>query len=315
MKPTDRLLCWPIMHGSARVHVGPGRPELIEAAVRDAGGTVVPIDRAEAIVWVDPDAGTLPELPPDVRWVQLPGAGVDRWLDRVAASPTVVFTSAAGVYSRPVAEHALALLLAGARGLPRAARATSWEPGHGTSLDGTTVAIVGAGEIGGHLVRLLQPLNVDVLAVTRTGRAVAGARWSLPADRLDEIWPLADHVVLAAPATTATRHLVGAPQLQAMRSHAWLVNVARGTLVDTDALVAALRDDQLGGCALDVVDPEPLPAGHPLWGEPRALITPHVAARPRAPGSRLFAARVRENVERFLAGAPLLAPVDRDRGY
>ena len=105
-----------------------------------------------------------------------------------------------------------------------------------------------------------------------------GASRTLAADALDEVWAAADHFVIAAPATAATQHLVGAPQLAAMPPHAWMVNIARGSLIDTDALVAALaaRRDRAAP-ALDVTDPEPLPDGHPLWAEPRALITPHVA--------------------------------------
>jgi D-3-phosphoglycerate dehydrogenase len=99
-----------------------------------------------------------------------------------------------------------------------------------------------------------------------------------------------------------------------MRPHAWLVNVARGSLVDTDALVRALGEERIGGAALDVTDPEPLPDGHPLWEEPRALISPHIANPPSAQ-PRHLARRIEENVRRFAAGEPLLAPLDPDAGY
>ena len=98
------------------------------------------------------------------------------------------------------------------------------------------------------------------------------------ADRVAEAWPEAHHVVIAAPATDGTRHLVGAPELDSMREDAWLVNVARGSLVDTDALVAALRAGSIGGAALDVTDPEPLPDGHPLWDLPNVIVSPHNAS-------------------------------------
>jgi D-3-phosphoglycerate dehydrogenase len=171
------------------------------------------------------------------------------------------------------------------------------------------VAVVGAGGIGRALIELLAPFGVDVVAITRSG-----ADDTLPADRLGEVLPAAGHVVLAAPATAATRHLIGAPELDAMRDDAWLVNVARGSLVDTDALVAALARGAIGGAALDVTEPEPLPDDHPLWREPRALITPHVA---NPPGTlrRYLAERVRENVGRFAAGEPLRSVVDADAGY
>ncbi len=202
--------------------------------------------------------------------MQLPSAGVESWLGRVDRER--VWTSAAGAYGLPVAEHALALMLAGARRLADCARAETWTEPPARPLDGSTVAIVGAGGIGRALIGLLEPLDVEVLAVTRRGRD-----GTLPASRLPEVLPVAHHVVIAAPATADTRHIIGAAELEAMRDDAWLVNVARGALVDTDALVAALAAGSIAGAALDVTDPEPLPDGHPLWSEPRALITPHIA--------------------------------------
>jgi D-3-phosphoglycerate dehydrogenase len=176
------------------------------------------------------------------------------------------------------------------------------------------VAIVGAGGIGRALIEQLAPFGVEVIAVTRRGHDVPGAARTLSADQIGEIWGAADHFVIAAPATGATRHLVGAPELAAMRSHAWIVNIARGSLIDTGALVDALREDRIGGAALDVTDPEPLPDGHPLWTLPNALITPHIA-NPQAALTRQLARRVRENVERLASGEALIAQVDAERGY
>jgi phosphoglycerate dehydrogenase-like enzyme len=120
--------------------------------------------------------------------------------------------------------------------------------------------------------------------------------------------------VIAAPSTPDARHIIGAAELDAMRDDAWLVNVARGSLVDTDALVAALAAGAIRGAALDVTDPEPLPDGHPLWSEPRALITPHIA-NPDTTLRRYLARRVEENVRRFARGDELLAVIDADAGY
>jgi phosphoglycerate dehydrogenase-like enzyme len=180
------------------------------------------------------------------------------------------------------------------------------------ALEGATVAIVGAGGIGRALISLLAPFGAEAIAVTRRGRPVTGAARTLPADRLAEAWPAADYVVVAAPATDGTRHLVGASELAAMREDAWLVNVARGSLVDTEALVRALRERAIGGAALDVTDPEPLPDGHPLWE--LALITPHVATPPDAE-ARHFARRVAENVRRLAAREPLEGEIDPEGGY
>jgi phosphoglycerate dehydrogenase-like enzyme len=288
------------------VHVGPESDRAIEEAVSAAGGRIAGLGEADALVWLDPSPESFPdELPEGVRWVQLPLAGVELWLDRIDRDRAWT----AADYGRPVAEHALMLMLAGARQLATFARATSWSRPPLATLDGATVAIVGAGGIGRALIEMLEPFRVEVLAVTRRGRD-----GTIPADRLGEVWPRAHHVVLAAPATASTRHMVGAAELEAMRDDAWLVNVARGSLVDTDALIDALRRGAIGGAALDVTDPEPLPDGHPLWREPRALITPHVA-NPDATLHRYLAELVRENVARLDAGEELLARIDPDAGY
>ncbi len=290
------------------VHVAPESDRAIEEAVTAAGGQIGPLEDAVVLVWLDSNPDSFPEsLPDGVRWVQLPSAGVESWLGRIDRER--VWTSAAGAYGLPVAEHALALMLAGARRLPDCARADTWTEPPARPLDGSTVAIVGAGGIGRALIALLAPLDVEVLAVTRRGHD-----GTLPASRLPEVLPVAHHVVIAAPATPDTRHIIGAAELDAMRDDAWLVNVARGTLVDTDALVAALAAGSIAGAALDVTDPEPLPDGHPLWSEPRALITPHIA-NPAATLRHYLARHVGENVARFGRGEELLAVIDPDAGY
>jgi D-2-hydroxyacid dehydrogenase (NADP+) len=290
------------------VHVAPEPDPEVEAAVRAAGGEIAPLEEADGLVWVDSNPDGFPtELPDGVRWVQLPSAGVERWLDLIDRDRQ--WTSAAPAFGRSVAEHALALMLAGVRRLPEFARARTWQRPPIGELAGSTVAIVGTGHIGRALIALLEPFGVEVLAVTRRGRD-----GTLPIERVDEVWPRAHFVVLAAPATSATRHLVGAPQLAAMREDAWLVNVARGALVDTEALVAALADGAIAGAALDVTDPEPLPDGHPLWTEPRALITPHVA-NPDATLRSDLAGLVGEQVRRLAAGEPLQSPIDPGAGY
>jgi phosphoglycerate dehydrogenase-like enzyme len=290
------------------VHVAPEPDPEVVAAVRAAGGEIAPLAEADALVWVDSNPDGFPsELPDGVGWVQLPSAGVERWLERVDRERQ--WTTAAPAFGRAVAEHALALMLAGVRRLHEFARATTWTRPPIAELYGSTVALIGTGHIGRALIGLLEPFGVEVLAVTRRGRED-----TVPIERVGEIWPRAQFVVIAAPATPATRHLVGADELAAMREDAWLVNVARGSLVDTEALVAALAAGSIAGAALDVTDPEPLPDGHPLWSEPRALITPHVA-NPDVTLMRDLAELVGEQVRRLAAGEPLLSPVDLDAGY
>jgi phosphoglycerate dehydrogenase-like enzyme len=299
-----------------RTWIGPEPDQQMIDAVIDGGG--VPTDNletAEAVVWVEPSTSRFPNpLPDSVRWVQLPSAGVERWFDSGILDDRRAWTSAAGAYGFTVAEHALALILAGLRRIPDAARARSWQPLTGRELRRSEVAIVGAGGVGKALIGLLEPFDTTITAVNRSGQPAPGACRTLAAADLDTVWDAADVIVIGAPATTGTRHLVGERELKSMRSHALLVNIARGALVDTEALTTALRDGWIGGAALDVVDPEPLPEEHPLWTEPRAVITPH-AANPGPALRRELAHRVRENVTRFAIGQPLLAPIDPRIGY
>ncbi len=227
---------------------------------------------AEAIMWTEPlDGPGLADTlagAPGVRWVQLPFVGVDAFLSIIDDSRT--WTSAKGAYSEPVAEHALALGLAGLRLLPTRARATEWGEQAGRRLMDGRVTIVGGGGIAEALLRLLAPFRVDTTVVRRHQRPVAGADRVLTVDRLHDALPGADLVVLALSLTPETEGIIGAAELDLMEPHAWLVNVARGRHVVTDDLVAALRRRSIGGAALDVTEPEPLPADHPLW-DPRQL--------------------------------------------
>nr|WP_296765940.1 D-isomer specific 2-hydroxyacid dehydrogenase family protein [Rhodococcus sp. (in: high G+C Gram-positive bacteria)] len=301
-----------------RIHVGPNENSALADAVTRAGGIVSSLNEADALVWTAGPDSFPTELPDNVRWVQLSSAGVESWLQAGIVDTRRTWTSAAGAYSRTVAQHAIMLLLAGVRHLPEQLDAVSWrkdefDPRVGT-LDGSTVAIVGCGGIGRALIPFLHAAGARVLAVTRSGVPVDGAAETTTADRVDEVWSRADHFVIAAPATSATAHLVDTSALNQMHHTTWIVNVARGSLIDTDAAVDAARDGVIGGLALDVTDPEPLPDSHPLWTLPNAIITPHVA-NPASGLASALNAHVARNIEKFAAGTPLDAVIDVDRGY
>jgi phosphoglycerate dehydrogenase-like enzyme len=289
---------------------------VVADAITSAGGALVDPDAAEALIWTDPsDAGGLAGLlehTPRVRWVQLPFAGVDRFAGLFDDGR--IWTSTKGAYSEPVAEHALALGLAGLRQLPRRARATSWGDQAGLRLAGSRVTIVGGGGITAALVALLAPFRVDPTVVRRHPAPVRGAAHVVGPDRLHDALAGARLVVLALALTPETTGMIGAAELDRMAPDAWLVNVARGAHVVTADLVAALGAGAIGGAALDVTDPEPLPAGHPLWASERCLITPHTA-NTWAMAEPLFAGRVRVNVERYQRGEPLVGVVDASLGY
>jgi phosphoglycerate dehydrogenase-like enzyme len=302
-----------------RVAIGPRPASFAARAVADGGGSVVDhTDDPDALVWLDAhDPGGLSDVlaaTPSIRWVQLPMAGVERVADRGLFDGDHRWTSAKGAYAEPVAEHALALTLAGLRHLHERVVARSWGAPAGTSLYGERVTILGGGGITEALLGLLAPFRVEATVVRRRAEPVPGATSTVPPAALHDVLPGSLAVVLALALTPDTRGIIGAPELELMDERAWLVNVARGPHVDTDALVGALTGGSIAGAALDVTDPEPLPDGHPLWDRPNCIITPHTADTIEMV-LPLLAERIRVNVERFAAGLDLVGMVDPASGY
>ena len=255
-----------------------GRHESLEEAVVAGGGRIAAIEDAAALVWADP---TIPDGLPavlgrgeQVRWVGLPFAGIEPYvpyLDRER-----VWTCARGVYARPVAEHVLTLGLAGLRSVVHYARIPRWSAHRGRNLIDGEIVIFGAGGITSELLRLLQGFDCTTTVIRRQAEPMPGATRTVTLDQRLDVLGSADLVVLALALTPETTGVIGPAELDAMAEHAWLVNVARGGHVDTDALVAALRAGSIAGACLDVTEPEPLPDDHPLWGLDNALVTPHV---------------------------------------
>ena len=303
--------------GPPRIAVGPQPADWAAEAIRRGGGEPVTLDQDPVgLVWTDGAAmeALRRALAPGISWVQLPQAGIERVFEAGVIDRERRWTSAKGAFAEPVAEHALALVLAGLRLLKVRARATSWGEPAGVSLFDQPVTVVGGGGIATVLLRLLEPFRASVTVVRLRAEPFPGAARTLAPDQLHEGLAGARAVVLAPALTPQTRGLMGPAELAAMERYGWLVNVGRGGLVDTGALVHALRAGQIGGAALDVTDPEPLPAGHPLWDLPNCLITPHTAdteemIRP------LLAVRITENVRRLATGQELVGQVDPDLGY
>jgi len=302
-----------------RVAVGPRMVGWVAEAVRRGGGEPVDLDdRSDALVWTSPvDTGELRavlERAPGISWVQLPLAGIEDVVAAGLIDHQRQWTSAKGAFAEPVAEHALALLLAGLRRLDMRARARVWGRPEGTSLFDQPLVVVGAGGVAQALLRLLAPFRCRVAVVRRSAAPLAGADRTVDVGRLSDVLAGCRAVVLAAALTAESRGLIGFEQLEAMGPEAWLVNVARGEIVDTEALVEALRLGRLGGAALDVTEPEPLPSDHPLWRLPTCLITPHTADTEdmRRP---LLSERISDNVRRLAQGRALVGRVDPDLGY
>ncbi|BDZ53235.1 NAD(P)-dependent oxidoreductase [Agromyces marinus] len=301
--------------------VDDARGEFVDAA-RSAGAEVGPLSAAtRGLIWTasegEDDLEALLAEYQGISWVQLPWAGVDAFaglLERHRGDGRV-WTSAKGAYARPVAEHALALVLAVLRELPRRARTDRWEADErGRTLFGGRVVILGAGGITVELLRLLEPFGVHATVVRRADAALPGAARTVTEDRLLEVLTDADVVVVAAALTPTTRGMFGAAAFAALPPGAVLVNVARGAIVDTGALVAALGSGRLAGAALDVTDPEPLPPRHPLWTAPNCLVTPHVADT-EAMTVPLFARRIAVNTAAFLGSGDFVGRIDLDAGY
>jgi len=309
-----------------RIAIGPSSPEFVEDAVRTGGGVPVKTDEeADGLVWLSyhnnmggrdgtDDLSEVLSRQRGIRWVQFPFAGVEEVVASGVIDADHIWTCAKGVYAEPVAEHALALALAGLRCMPERVQARSWGAPAGTSLYGERVTILGGGGITEELLRLLAPFGVQATVVRRKQEPLEGAASTVGIDRLDEALGGALVVFLALALTPATTGIIGEKQFAAMDERAWLVNVARGRHVDTDALVAALREGAIAGVATDVTDPEPLPDGHPLWDMSNCIITPHTADTWDMVQPRL-SARISENVSRFASGRTLIGLIDTEQGY
>jgi phosphoglycerate dehydrogenase-like enzyme len=262
-------------------------------------------EAAKAQVWVPPngfpgvpDNGFLQGLP-ELRLVQLQTAGAEKFIGRLPEG--VLLCNARGAHTPSTAEWVMAATLAAQRGIPfftREQDARRWTFRTQHTLFGARVLIVGAGDIGRTIGRMLDGFGVQIDYVARTARAgVHGTA------ELAGLLPRADVVILVLPVTDETRGLVDAAFLAAMKDDALLVNAARGVVVDTEALLAELTSGRLRA-ALDVTDPEPLPAGHPLWHAPGLLLTPHVGGEIPGTVDRAASSVVRQ-LERVLAGEPL----------
>ena len=300
-----------------RIAVAPETsPTWVANAVRDGGGEVVDVADAQALVWTNPrDADGLAnvlQMHPHLSWVQVPFAGVENFVHLIDDSR--VWTCGKGVYAEPVAEHALALMLAGMRHIAGYARESSWSGPHGINLLGARVTILGGGGITESLLRLLQPFRCHITVVRKNIEHMNGASDVVGPEHLIDSLAGADVVVLALSLTPETTAIISRAELEMMESHAWIVNVARGGHIVTDDLVWALENDRIGGAALDVTDPEPLPENHRLWSLPNCIITPHVGNTPEM-AVPLLAERIRTNVSHFVHGEALIGTVDPERGY
>jgi phosphoglycerate dehydrogenase-like enzyme len=293
-----------------------------------------PVDDVEVLLrgWLVAEAfDRLLARAPHLTWVHSATSGVERALTPAARARDVLVTNARGVFSRPIAEHVLLMILAVSRHLPELLelqRERTWQPLEGRELRELTIGIVGYGSLGRSVASLATAFGARVIALRRRpdGRQPAGTDEDdgfpleprvervVGPDHLHDLLAESDIVVLAAPLTPETEGMIDEAAVAAMKHDAWLINVARGRLVDDTALVRALRDNRIGGAALDTFRDEPLPQGSPYWDLPNVILTPHTAwssARVLDRSIDLFC----DNLVRFSRGEPLRNVVDPSAGY
>ncbi|MDU0479381.1 D-isomer specific 2-hydroxyacid dehydrogenase family protein [Staphylococcus chromogenes] len=260
-----------------------------------------------------------PELGDNIKWVQLCLAGIDGFFDRGVITADRRWSNAGGIYGRTVAESAVALLLAQLHCHTLVARAKSWNTKQTVDqqtgwLQDKTVAILGAGGIGRDLIPMLKGFGCHVIAVNNSGRELPGADQTIAAKDSAPVYAEADYFILAAPLTPDTHHMINEQTLAQMQPHAVVINVGRGPLVDTPALVDALRDGRIAGAGLDVTEPEPLPDDHPLWDFDNVVITPH-EANTQERIRTLIAPAIVANAAALAAGERMPTEVDPAKGY
>lgn len=306
------------------IALSPALPDGVRAVTYDVEQPLPDdlVDAEALVAWGNPPAllADAARRMGSLRWVQTLAAGPDAVL-AAGFAPHVQVTSGRGLHDGPVAEHTLALVLAAARRLPELVRAQDahrWaselggmqrsphEGGDFRSLSGARVLVWGFGSIAARLAPLLTVLGAQVIGVaTRSGERAGYP--VIAADELPQALPGTDVLIGILPSTPSTRNLLGAKVFAQLPSHAWVVNVGRGSTLDEAALLAAVREGRLAGAALDVFATEPLPADSPFWDEPRVLVTPHAAGGRPIGADTLLA----DNIGAFVRGEPLRNVVRR----
>lgn len=260
-----------------------------------------------------------------LKWIHSTAAGVAQLMYPELREAGILVTNPSGVFSVPMAEHTMGLILALARNFPASVRqqeSTNWsqqelwdKPQRLAEVNGQVLLIVGYGSIGRELAKRAKAFEMRVWGATRSGQGDgSNVERIFPSARLHEALTEADYVVIAAPETAETKHLIGRAELAKMKRGARLINVGRGSLLDEKALICALETGALGGAAIDVAETEPLPADSPLWKAPNLFITPHTSAL----SDRLWirqAALLVELLERWFGGREMFNQVDLARGY
>lgn len=293
-------------------------PNAVLTVVNKKDATKEQLYKAEIIFgWPEPEQ--LMESK-NLRWLQLPSAGADSYMDRkLYHCKEIKLTNSRGVFGLPIAEHVFAMILSYNRNLIDYAwqqREATWKGIRQTKdFYGSTIGIVGLGDIGTEVAKRAKALGARVLGVKRTlGGQPEYVDQLYTTEAIDEVLEQSDYIVLALPGTKKTAGIITEQSLRRMKPEAFLVNIGRGALVDQEALIKALKEGWIGGVGLDVTTPEPLPQDSPLWGLKNVIITPHVSGSSPTNDFRRMGIFLR-NLEHYLAGRPLENLVDFEEGY
>ncbi|GAA5056093.1 D-2-hydroxyacid dehydrogenase [Nocardia callitridis] len=310
-----------VLHGGSAPDADLTAGMAVRAEVRytEASGLAAALRSADILFVYDFQSDAVPgawHAADRLSWLHMGSTGVDPVMFPELCASDVVVTNTRGVFDTPIAEYVLGQILAFAKDLSGSLdlqRSHHWHHRESERVAGTNALVVGTGSIGRAVARLLRAAGMNVRGLGRRERLDDPDFGTVGTDLYAEL-PSADYVVAIAPLTPETSNMFDAAAFAAMKPHARFVNVGRGELVDTDALVRALDSGSIAGAALDVVDPEPLPDGHPLWDLPNVRITPHNSGDFTGWRTEIVAAFT-ENFDHWTAGRPLNNVVDKELGY
>lgn len=299
-----------------RDHLRKAVPELTPVLVTRSEDLPAPLREAEVLVCGGLSAEEAARAE-KLRWVQVTSAGIEHVLGARERLGHVVVTNARGIHAELMADHMLGAMVMLQWDFPRILQDQAerrWRREPKLALAGRTLAVVGAGAIGGEIGRRASHFGMRVIGVRRSGAPLPHFDAVFRPDELDAVLAQADFVCVALPATGETARLFGAEQFARMKRSAFFMNIARGSVVDEAALIAALQSGHLGGAALDVYEKEPPDPDNPIWGMRNVIMTPHISGMLDTNEERLIGVFA-DNLRRYRAGEPLRNIVDLARGY
>jgi D-2-hydroxyacid dehydrogenase (NADP+) len=299
-------------------------PKNVRLVAPDRANLAKELADADGFIGIDPQSVALIPGAKKLRWVQVPSAGLEKVLDwkgpNALRDSNVVVTNYRILQGPEIADHAFAMLLALTRQIPKyiaLGKKETWQGGNQGLLElkDRTAVVIGVGGIGSNIATRAWAFGMKVIGVDPEDQPMNPlvTRYVKP-DQLNEVLPLADVVFVSAPDTKESHKMLGPQQFDLMKKDSFFIAVSRGGLYDMPSLVKALDSKKLAGAGVDVTDPEPLPAGHPLWKFENAIITPHISGRSDKDAQRMISVAY-ENIQRFAVGKPLVNVIDKQKGY